>query len=97
MRSLPWILASASAALLAACTTPYFTMPPGPEGFRIGYYDGCDAGYSYAGSPFYAQSDVMDPPATAKEPYATGWRAGFEKCAGKYERVQRAVNLLLGP
>ncbi len=81
---------------LAGCTTPMFTMPPGPEGYRIGYYDGCDAGYAYAGSPFYEQSDVTEPP-RATENYTYGWNAGFQKCAASYQRVQRSVNVLLGP
>jgi hypothetical protein len=89
-------LAAASTALLAACTTPMFTMPPGPEAYRMGYHDGCDAGYAYAGSPFYEHSDVTEPP-PAKPDYTYGWHAGFQKCAGSYQSIQRAGNLLLGP
>jgi len=73
-----------------------FTMPPGPEGYRIGYYDGCDAGYAYAASPFYEHSDATAPP-TATEDYTFGWHSGFQKCVGSYQRIQRAVNALLGP
>jgi hypothetical protein len=81
---------------LAGCTTPMFTMPPGPEGYRIGYYDGCDAGYAYAGSPFYEKSEVTEPP-PATEDYTDGWRAGFERCARNYQHLQRAISVPLGP
>ena len=90
-----WVVV-APAALLAACTMPMFTKPPGPEGYRIGYYDGCDAGYAYAGSPFYERSKVAEPPPATKD-YTFGWQAGFQRCAGSYQRIQRAVNVLLGP
>jgi hypothetical protein len=90
-----WVVV-ASAALLAACTTPMFTMPPGPEGYRIGYHDGCDAGYAYAGSPLYERSNVTEPPPATTD-YRSGWHAGFGQCAGSYQRIQRAVNVLLGP
>jgi hypothetical protein len=90
-----WLTMLALAGL-AGCTTPMFTMPPGPEGFRIGYYDGCDAGYAYAGSPFYERSEVTEPPPAAED-YTTGWRAGFERCASSYQRIQRAISVGLGP
>jgi hypothetical protein len=73
-----------------------FTMPPGPEGYRIGYHDGCDAGYAYAGSPFYEHSDAREPPRATRD-YTVGWQAGFQKCAGSYQQIQRAGNALLGP
>ena len=41
-------LLCAGALLLAACTTPMFTMPPGPAPYRVGFHDGCDSGYAYA-------------------------------------------------
>ena len=91
-----WMVLAAAAAWLAACTTPMFTMPPGPEGYRIGYHDGCDAGYAYAGSPFYEQSNVREPP-RATQDYTVGWQSGFQKCAGSYRQMQRGVNALLGP
>jgi len=96
MRIRQWIGFAAFSGLLAGCTTPMSTMPPGAEGFRIGYYDGCDGGYAYAGSPFYEQSDVMDPPPNAKPAYASGWRAGFQKCATHFQRMQRAVSVFAG-
>jgi hypothetical protein len=89
-------LAVALAGVLGGCTTPMFTMPPGTEGYRIGYYDGCDAGYAYAGSPFYDQSNVTNPPAATTD-YTSGWYSGFQRCAGNYQRMQRGVNVLLGP
>jgi hypothetical protein len=82
--------------LLAACTTPMFTMPPGPPEYRVGFHEGCDAGYSYAGSPFYQQVELTQPPAS-NELYAAGWQEGFARCQSSYRRVQRATNLLLGP
>jgi len=85
-----------AAALLAACTTPMFTMPPGPHDYRVGFRDGCDAGYAYAGSPFYEQAEVAAPP-SSDEPYASGWQSGFERCKGNYQRIQRTVRTVLGP
>jgi hypothetical protein len=89
-------LAAASLVALAACTTPPATMPPGPADYRIGYRDGCDAGYAYAGSPVYQPSDRIRPEVT-DQPYASGWYAGFERCKGSYQRMQRTVSLLFGP
>ncbi len=82
--------------LLTACTTPLFTMPPGPPDYRAGFHDGCDAGYAYAGSPFYQHADVTQPQ-VSDEPYATGWQAGFARCKTSYQRIQRATNSILGP
>jgi hypothetical protein len=81
---------------LAACTTPMFTMPPGPEAYRVGFHDGCDAGYAYADSPFY---DEVDTAALARidEPYHSGWQAGFDRCRSSYQRIQKAVSSVLGP
>jgi hypothetical protein len=82
--------------MVAACTTPMLTMPPGTEGYQIGYHDGCDAGYAYAGSPFYQRSNVTEPPRSVHD-YADGWHAGFQRCAGSYQQIQRSINALLGP
>jgi hypothetical protein len=68
----------------------------GPEGYRIGYRDGCDAGYAHAGSPFYKRRNVTEPPRGTKD-YTFGWQAGFQKCADSYQRIQRGVNVVLGP
>jgi hypothetical protein len=81
---------------LAACTTPMFTMPPGPTDYRIGFYDGCDAGYAYAGSPFYHQATTTGLTRT-DEPYHAGWQAGFDRCRGSYQRIQKTVSSVLGP
>jgi len=81
---------------IAGCSTPMFTMPPGPEAYRVGYKDGCDAGYANAGSPFYPISDVTQPP-TANEPYASGWRGGFQVCRDSMQHMQRSISVLLGP
>ncbi len=90
------VAALALAAATAACTTPMFTMPPGPAPYRVGFHDGCDAGYANAGSPFYDY--VADPrPATVQEPYASGWRTGFDRCRYNYQRIQTAVSIILGP
>jgi hypothetical protein len=97
MHLLGWLVAAiAGAGLLTACTTPMFTMPPGPQDFRVGFHDGCDAGYAYAGSPFYRHSETTRPPAS-DEPYASGWQAGFAQCASSYQRIQRATSVLFGP
>jgi hypothetical protein len=73
-----------------------FTMPPGPPEYRVGYYDGCDSGYAYAGSPFY-QPLVAEPEAPAGEPYRTGWQQGFRHCLANYQHIQKTVNFLIGP
>jgi hypothetical protein len=85
-----------AAVSVAGCTTPMFTMPPGPHAYRVGYYDGCDSGYGYAGSPFYQQIEVA-PPAPGTEPYRSGWQAGFDRCRANYQHIQRTVNFLIGP
>lgn len=96
MHLLGWpVAAIAGAGLLTACTTPMFTMPPGPPDYRVGFHDGCDAGYAYAGSPFYEQGEATQPPSV--EPYASGWQAGFARCASSYQRIQRATDRMLGP
>ena len=81
---------------LTACTTPYATMPPGPWEYRLGYRDGCDDGYAYAGSPFYQQATTL-PTAPATKPYRNGWLAGFDRCLDNYQHFQRTVNFLFGP
>jgi hypothetical protein len=91
-----FVLCCAAGLLAAACSTPAATMPPGPPPYRIGFKDGCDAGYAYAGSPFYTQVAAAEPASTA-EPYATGWRAGFEECKDNYQRIQRTLYDVLGP
>ena len=85
----------AAAVLLGACTTPMFTMPPGPQDYRVGYRDGCDAGYAWAGSPFYDASEVATPP-RSDEPYAMGWLVGFDRCKRNYQRIQSTVSSILG-
>ncbi len=82
--------------LLAGCTTPRFTMPPGPQAYRNGYYDGCGAGYAVAGSPFYKTIDTAEPP-SADKLYRIGWEDGFLRCKRNYQRIQRVVNSVLGP
>jgi len=97
MHRLGWpVAAIAGVGLLTACTTPMFTMPPGPLDYRVGFHDGCDAGYAYAGSPFYRHAETTQPP-SADQPYASGWNAGFTQCASSYQRIQRATSLILGP
>ncbi|HKP27511.1 MAG TPA: hypothetical protein VJV39_26825 [Dongiaceae bacterium] len=81
---------------LTACTTPYDTMPPGPWEYRLGYRDGCDEGYAYAGSPLYRQTSTR-PAAPTAEPYRSGWLAGFDRCLDNYQHFQRTVNFLIGP
>jgi hypothetical protein len=91
-----WASVAPTAVLLAACTTPMFTMPPGPHDYRVGFHDGCDAGYAYADSPFYAPADAAAP-ASSDEPYVSGWQSGFEQCRGSFQRIQRTVSTVLGP
>ena len=82
--------------VVAACSTPTFTAPPGPQDYRVGFRDGCDAGYAYAGSPFYEPTNAVNPQRT-DEPYSTGWKAGFSRCKRHYQRVQSTVHHLIGP
>ena len=81
---------------LSSCTTPFFTMPPGPRTYRIGFRDGCDAGYSYAGSPAYGPAVAMEP-TQSDQLYRAGWHAGFDKCRASYQRIQRTISSVLGP
>lgn len=85
-----------AAVSLTACTTPYATMRAGPWEYRLGYRDGCDEGYAYAGSPFYAQAYTR-PAAPTAEPYRSGWVDGFNRCLDNYQHFQRTVNFLIGP
>ena len=95
-RSLLCLVVAGSAVSLMACTTPMFTMPPGPRDYRVGFYDGCDAGYAYAGSPFYHQANAVTL-TRSDEPYHAGWQAGFDKCSGSYQRIQKTVSSVFGP
>ena len=90
------LVALGAALSLAGCTTPTFTMPPGPQAYRVGFHDGCDAGYAYAGSPFYEPIATL-PAAPGVEPYRSGWVEGFERCRASYQRIQSTVSLLFGP
>ena len=81
--------------VLTACSTPTFTAPPGPQEYRVGYHDGCDAGYAWAGSPVYPASDATEP-ARMDEPYRTGWLAGYSRCKRHYQRLQFQTNAIFG-
>jgi hypothetical protein len=91
-----WLTLASAVTWLAACTTPMFTMPPGPRDYRIGFHDGCDNGYAYAGSPFYQPVDSAQLP-RSDDPYHSGWQAGFETCRANYQHFQRTLNSMLGP
>ena len=95
-RSDPKGLLLAVVGLLAGCTTPAVTMPPGPPAYRVGFHDGCDAGYAYAGSPFYGAENIVEP-LQLQEPYLSGWQAGFDRCRASYQRIQRTVAAVFGP
>src|SRR5215813_1084031 len=92
-RAIRSIAAAGGAALLSACATPMFTMPPGPPDYRVGFHDGCDAGYAYAGSPLSRDVDVREPP-DSDGSYALGWQVGFAHCKSSYQRIQRATSLI---
>jgi hypothetical protein len=91
-----WIPVWCATGLLSACATPMFTMPPGSPDYQVGFHDGCEAGYAFAGSPFYQRIDHAEPP-KSEGSYFTGWHAGFEKCKGNYNRIQRTISIVLGP
>ena len=82
--------------LLAGCTTPSFSLPPGTKDFREGYAEGCDAGYAVAGSPFYSYRDKAEPPPKG-DPRRVGWLAGYDRCKRNYERIQGTLHALFGP
>ncbi len=82
-------------ALLSACSTPTWTSPPGPERFQIGYRDGCDAGYTVAGSPFYERIEHSEP-GYQDSHYVHGWQIGFIDCKRSYDRIQATVHSFFG-
>ena len=82
--------------LLSGCTTPMFTMPAGTTNYRVGFAEGCDAGYAVAGSPFYSKLDGAEP-RRGEEDFQAGWFAGFNRCKTSYERVQNTIASFLGP
>ncbi len=82
--------------VLAGCTTPDFTMPPGSPDYRAGFSQGCDAGYTVAGSPFYDTSRKVEPP-SKNDPQRIGWLAGYDRCKRSYQRMQRVISSVLGP
>ncbi len=79
-----------------ACSTPSFTMPPGPPEYRLGYADGCDAGYAYAGSPLASAGENAGPP-PKDDPQRVGWLAGYERCKRSYQRMQGVFSAFFGP
>lgn len=95
MRCRMSLLSLTCGVILAGCSTPMFTMPPGLEDYRVGFHDGCDEGYAYAGSPF--ATSPASAPARSNEIYASGWQAGFEHCKYHYQRIQRVVSTVFGP
>ena len=84
-----------AALSIGACSTPTWTSPPGTERYQIGYKDGCDAGYAYAGSPFYERSDDTAIP-QADVDYQDGWRVGFYECRKSYDHFQATLNSMFG-
>ena len=82
-------------AVLAGCSTPSFTSPPGTQAFREGYTEGCDAGDAVAGSPFYSYRDKVEPPPKG-DPHRVGWLEGYDRCRRNYQRIQGTVNTFLG-
>ena len=82
--------------LLTGCTTPWFTMPPGSKAYRAGFSEGCDAGYSVAGSLVYPYRDSVEPPPKG-DPERIGWLAGFDRCKRNYQRIQRTFSSIFGP
>ena len=95
-RTIGVISALALTTVLAACTTPMSTMPPGTQAYRVGFSEGCDAGYSVAGSPFYEKRDHVEPGDSNPE-YLGGWHDGFTRCKRNYDRIQTTVYAVFGP
>ncbi len=90
------LIAVGALSVLAACTTPSFSMPPGTPDFRAGYAEGCDAGYAVAGSPFYDTLEKAEPPAKG-DPRRLGWLVGHDRCKRNYQRIQKTVSSIFGP
>ncbi len=84
------------AGLVAACSTPTWTSPPGSAKFQVGYHDGCDAGYAVAGSPFYDRIEHAEP-SYQDSHYVTGWQVGFIDCKSSYDRIQATIHSFFGP
>ena len=81
--------------LLSGCAMPAWTGPAGPERFQVGYRDGCDAGYAFAGSPFYERISHAASPYDDLA-YKFGWEDGFADCKRSYNRVQTVIHSVLG-
>src|SRR5262249_33850109 len=74
-----------------ACTG---TSPPRTAAYEMGYWDGCNTGYSQANKPGYeaaARKDVQRYAADAE--YRDGWDAGDKAC---FEREQRFPTMTFG-
>ncbi len=82
--------------VLAGCTTPSFTMPPGTPAYRAGYSEGCDAGYAVAGSPLYRTLEEAEAPPKS-DPQRVGWLAGYDRCKRNYQRMQGVFSSVFGP
>ncbi len=83
------------AGLVAACSTPTWTSPPGSARFQVGYHDGCDAGYAVAGSPFYDRIEHAEPSYQDSD-YVHGWQIGFYECQSSYNRIQTTIHSVFG-
>ncbi len=90
------LLAAMALGLLAGCTPPSFTMPPGTPAYRDGYAEGCDVGYAVAGSVLYRTIDKAEPPPQG-DPQRIGWLAGYDRCKRNYQRMQTVFSSFFGP
>ncbi len=90
------LIVALALGVLAACTTPDFTMPPGTPAYRDGYAQGCDAGYAVAGSPLYGTLEQAEAPLEGN-PRRIGWLAGYDRCKRNYQRMQGVISSVLGP
>lgn len=96
IRPIGLLAALALSLAVTGCTTPMSTMPPGTTAFRTGFSEGCDEGYSVAGSPFYEKKDEAAP-ARSDQDYLEGWHQGFNRCKRNYDRIQTTVYAIMGP
>ncbi len=94
MRMRLW-LALLPLGLTAACGPPSFAVPAGSQEFQVGFLDGCDAGYAYAGSPFYERKDPVEP--TEPGDYRYGWASGFKECKDNWDHYQNDLHHIFGP
>ncbi|MFO0998532.1 MAG: hypothetical protein U1F33_17825 [Alphaproteobacteria bacterium] len=90
-RSTLCLRAASAVVLVAGCTG---TTHERTAAYDIGYWDGCNTGYSQAGRPGYEASARKDVQRFASdEQYRLGWEKGDREC---YDKELRFPTLTFG-